>query len=438
MIFQQFTFRPSEIIKEQYEIRAKIGEGSEGEVYLVWDKGAKRVLALKVILFDDKEKEFIYDKQVQMMTVFGGNYFPMLVNNFIEGNKGCIIMEYVEGEELKSLIDRKGGLDVKEVLEIVRGIGKALKQLHGASESIVFGDLKAENIIIQKDNKIKIVDFGGAIYSGEKTDGKCVGTFGYAPKEQWKKGETAQKWWDIYALNKLLHYMLTGNDPSMPPYTTPSILEFDMTHPKTLDNIIRKYTDEKECKKTEVEDYVGIVSNYRNTEHWYFLKKMAFKSVEYGLFLVAVIMFYGNVWGRNLHEIYNNRESILFSMLLFLIVILYRKFFIGKGYYYHYRREKNIWKSAKKGILLLGLVFLMTGLNSNAKGENLLPVIFYNDARESVCIGENAVLKVEKNLVLEVPLEGVICGEIYELEISCRQPEQNSDLRRTILFQKKP
>lgn len=423
---------------EQYEKRECIGEGSEGKVYLVWDNSIDRMLALKIIRFDTEEIRMCYDRQVTMLKKFGGRYFPMLINAFVEKDIGYILMEYIEGENLKELLDGTNGIQPREAFAILQEISQALQILHRTNEAVVFGDLKAENVMVKGNGEVKLIDFGGAIWAGKKRDGKCIGTYGYAPNEQWRASTPARTWWDIYALNKLFHYMLTGNNPAVPPYTTPSILEFNRTLPKSWNYTLIKFYKEEKCQKTDVREYMKQLSVYKRTEIKYLIMEWIVKGIEYSLLAMAIGLFYLLVWGKSGREIIQSREGLYGSLILLMITFCYRKICIDKIFsnHYRYRREKNIWKSAKKGICIFLLMLLCAGQNIQAgEGQNeMLPVLFYNDSGETVCIREDAILKTEKNVRIELPIEVYEEGKVVELEVSCRYQDTQEGKKRKILF----
>lgn len=420
----------------QYEMIKCIGEGSEGKVYLVWDKNIDRFLAIKEIDFDSDYKRYCYERQVQMLKRFGGQYVPMLIQAFIEENVGYIITEYVEGETLKELIERTNGLQVQEAFDILQKIARTLELFHYGEIPVVHGDIKAENVIIGKDNELKLIDLGGSANAGEKRTINCNGTYGYAPTEQRELHIPAKTWWDIYALNKLFHYMLTGNNPSVPPYTTPAILDFNITLPKSWNDSILKYCDESVCSKTDIREYMEQMKAYKSREMKYILSEFIIKSVWAILCASGTVVVYINIWGKTVNEIIDNFEKIYLGFILFIIAFIFRKVCIEKIFKnrQRYRRERNIWKSAKKGIYIFLLFIMINGLNSQAKNneERTLPIILYNDERQTICLKEDSLLKASKNILLEIPIEKYVQGEVITLEISCEWQDKKE--KRKILF----
>ncbi len=426
---------------EQYERIKCIGEGTEGRVYLIWDKTIDRLLALKEITFDSDYKRYCYERQVKMLKRFGGQYVPMLIQAYIEENTGYILTEYIEGETLKELIDRTNGLQVDQAYGILQKISSVLEVFHYAESPVVYGDLKAENIIIGKEHELKLIDLGGSVNAGERREINCNGTYGYAPGEQRKIHALAQTWWDIYALNKLFHYMLTGNNPSVPPYTTPAITDFNITLPKVWNINIMKFCDESICRKTDIREYMEQMKWYKRREMRYVLEEFFVKSVWVILGVIGMSMVYINIWNKNMNEIINNSNNLCRGFAVLFMAFLIRKVCIERIFTNRkrYRREKNIWKSAKKGIYVFFLVILIGGLNSQAKNseEKILPIVLYNDEREKICLKEDSVLKAGENILLEIPIEKYVQDEIITLEISC-ECQDKKEKRKILFLREKP
>ncbi|MBL8028157.1 MAG: serine/threonine protein kinase [Fibrobacteres bacterium] len=201
-------------------IESFLGMGGAGAVYLARHKelGVKR--AIKVLrrdmLLDVKTKERFL-KEARLAASLSHPNIVQVHHAGEENGRLFIEMEYVEGSSLRSLIEERQKLPLKEALLIAEQCAEALKYIHSHGSGIVHRDVKPENILIRNDGQVKLADFGIARYeglSGETVTGTIVGTCGYMPLEQ-IDGEELDGRTDLYSLTVVLYEMVTG----LPPYT---------------------------------------------------------------------------------------------------------------------------------------------------------------------------------------------------------------------------
>ena len=152
----------------------------------------------------------------------------MIHRHFTESNRYYLVMDFVEGEDLQTLIERQRGpgLPEAQVLDWAVQLCDILSYLHNQHPPIIFRDLKPANIMLTPSGRVKLVDFGIArLFQATKgTDTVRMGTIGYAAPEQFGgRGQTDARS-DIYALGATLYHLLTGRDPSgEPPFQFPPV-----------------------------------------------------------------------------------------------------------------------------------------------------------------------------------------------------------------------
>lgn len=181
-----------------------MGKGATAEVYLGWDKLLSRFVAIKV----SANQELLL-REAKYQAMLYGKYFPVLFDCMQVGRQTYLIMEYVEGENLLQRRSRIGRYTEKEVCSIGMQVAEAMKALHKGKIPFVYGDIKPENIIMQKDGRIKVVDFGALVPLGEGKGSLSKlrgGTPQYAAPEQWSQMPDIRN--DIYGLGMLLREML--------------------------------------------------------------------------------------------------------------------------------------------------------------------------------------------------------------------------------------
>lgn len=213
-----------------YRLTDRIGSGGMGEVYKAYNESLGRYAAVKVLFQEAFADRFKNEAYIQS-SVNHPN-IAMLYEYAASGNKHCIVMEYVEGENLDTLLHRKGKLSSDETENIVRQIVSALAYLH--KKDIMHRDIKPQNFKVQADGTVKMLDFGIAKhkYSPKLTQvGFVVGTMEYLAPEQFQQQASIKS--DIWALAVMTYELLTGYMP------------FESPNPVTLQSKIRKgdFTD---------------------------------------------------------------------------------------------------------------------------------------------------------------------------------------------------
>ncbi len=204
------------ILAERYELIEKIAEGGMARVYRGRDLLLKRTVAVK-ILKDQMTGDagFIrrFEREAQSAAALS---HPHIVNIYDVGEQEGIyfmVMEYVDGKNLKEYIREKGSLPAHEAVRIARQIAEALEQAHKAG--VVHRDIKPQNILFSREGKIKVTDFGIAIAGDGATvtvGDAIVGSVQYIAPEQ-ARGGLAGKQSDLYSLGIVLYEMVTGNVP---------------------------------------------------------------------------------------------------------------------------------------------------------------------------------------------------------------------------------
>lgn len=243
-------------INDRYQIIKSIGEGGMANVYLAYDTILDRNVAVKVLRGDlATDEKFVRRFQREALSASSLSH-PNIVEVYDVGEDNgqyYIVMEYIEGCQLKQLLKKRGRLTLSEVIDIMLQITDGLSVAHDAY--IIHRDIKPQNIMILDSGLVKITDFGIAMAMNStqltKTN-SVMGSVHYLPPEQANgKGSTLQS--DIYSMGILMYELLTGELP----YKGDNAVEIALKHlkekipsvreklpeiPQSVENIIIKAT----------------------------------------------------------------------------------------------------------------------------------------------------------------------------------------------------
>lgn len=218
-------------INDRYQIIKSIGEGGMANVYLAYDTILDRDVAVKVLRGDlANDEKFVRRFQREALNASSLSH-PNIVEVYDVGDDNgqyFIVMEYIEGKNLKDLLKKRGKLTVSEVVDIMSQIADGLSVAHDSY--IIHRDIKPQNIMILENGLVKITDFGiaMAMNATQLTQTNSVmGSVHYLPPEQASgKGSTLKS--DIYSMGILMYELLTGTLP----YRGDNAVEIALKHLK--------------------------------------------------------------------------------------------------------------------------------------------------------------------------------------------------------------
>ena len=218
-------------INDRYQIIKSIGEGGMANVYLAYDTILDRDVAVKILRGDlSNDEKFVRRFQREALNASSLSH-PNIVEVYDVGEDNgqyFIVMEYIEGKNLKDLLKKRGKLTVSEVVDIMSQISDGLSIAHDSY--IIHRDIKPQNIMILENGMVKITDFGiaMAMNATQLTQTNSVmGSVHYLPPEQASgKGSTLKS--DIYSMGILMYELLTGSLP----YRGENAVEIALKHLK--------------------------------------------------------------------------------------------------------------------------------------------------------------------------------------------------------------
>lgn len=254
-----------------YAVESLVGRGGMGAVYRARQLRLDRVVAIKVMRHDHRAGlEFIERFRREALTLASLNH-PNIVSVIDSGEAGpellYLVMEFVDGADLLQVI-RSGGMTQERALEIIPQICDALQFAH--DHGVVHRDIKPSNLLITREGRVKIADFGLAKPFDHDTGpqtrtGVGLGTPEYAAPEQFQPGAAVDHRADIYALGVMMYQMLTGQLPRgawAPPSKTASV---DTRWDAIVNQALQAKPDDRYRTATEVKSDVTAIARTPST-----------------------------------------------------------------------------------------------------------------------------------------------------------------------------
>ena len=245
--------RVGTVLGGKYEILKKIGQGGMSIVYVAMDTRLNKQWAVKEIKQNPKQDTRTLLKGLQMeaniLKMVDHPVLPRIVDIINYNGTVFVVMDYIEGRPLSEVLKLEGAQPQEKVIEWAKDLCSALDYLHSMNPPIIYRDMKPSNIMLKPDGKVKLIDFGTAKEFDVESlaDTTALGTRGYAAPEQFgdARGRGIHKTdarTDIYSLGATLYHILTGKNPSEPPYVIKPIRDWNPALSSGLEKIINKCT----------------------------------------------------------------------------------------------------------------------------------------------------------------------------------------------------
>ena len=244
-----------ELIDGRYKILRKLGEGGMSVVYLAVNEKVNKHWAIKEVKKEGVENfETVHQRLLTEADILKRLHHPNLpdIVDIIENEETfLLVMDYIEGRQLESIVQEYGPQNEETVVNWGKQLCDVLSYLHSQNPPIIYRDMKPANVMVQKDGKVVLIDFGTAreFKESQAEDTLCLGTCGYAAPEQYEGQGQSDIRTDIYCLGVTLYYLLTGHNPICKPYEIYPIRYWNTNLSSGLEMIILKCTRKNPSKR---------------------------------------------------------------------------------------------------------------------------------------------------------------------------------------------
>lgn len=202
-------------LRDRYRIEKQLGKGGMGAVYLALDTVLQTKVAVKINQNPREEGREQFLQEARLLAALRHPNLPRVIDYFVIEDSQYLVMDFIPGDDLGTIVKRDGKQDVDKVISWARQLGKALNYLHTQEPPVIHRDIKPGNIKITPRGEVILVDFGIA-KSAEATQETSTGarglTPGYSPPEQYGSGRTGH-YSDQFGLAATLYNVLTNEKP---------------------------------------------------------------------------------------------------------------------------------------------------------------------------------------------------------------------------------
>ncbi len=206
-----------EVLSDRYEVEELVGTGGMSSVFRAHDRLLDRKVALKVLhnqYSEDEEYVERFRREARAVAALSHPNIVTVIDRGEHDGRQFIVFEYIDGENLKTLIQRRGPAPVVTALELAMQVARGLSFAH--QQGLIHRDVKPQNVLLNGDGQAKVTDFGIArsldVQQGMTQTGTVLGTSDYIAPEQ-AQGQRVDEHTDVYSLGVVLYEMLTNEVP---------------------------------------------------------------------------------------------------------------------------------------------------------------------------------------------------------------------------------
>lgn len=236
------------LVDGKYRILRVVGKGGMSVVYQAVNEKANKIWAIKEVRKDGVQNFEVVKQnlivETELLKRFNHPNLPSIIDVIDGEGSFIIVMDYIEGNSLSKALETSGAQKQEDVIEWSKQLCDVLGYLHSRKPPIIYRDMKPANVMLKPDGNISLIDFGTAreFKSSSVEDTTCLGTQGYAAPEQYGGHGQTDARTDIYCLGATMYHLVTGHNPSTPPYEMYPIRQWNPMLSSGLEEIIIKCT----------------------------------------------------------------------------------------------------------------------------------------------------------------------------------------------------
>ena len=236
------------LVDGKYRILRVVGKGGMSVVYQAVNEKANKIWAIKEVRKDGVQNYEVVKQnlivETELLKRFNHPNLPSIIDVIDGDGSVLIVMDYIEGNSLNQALETSGAQSQDDVIEWSKQLCDVLGYLHSRKPPIIYRDMKPANVMLKPDGNVSLIDFGTAreFKSSSVEDTTCLGTQGYAAPEQYGGHGQTDARTDIYCLGATMYHLVTGHNPSTPPYEMYPIRQWNPMLSSGLEEIILKCT----------------------------------------------------------------------------------------------------------------------------------------------------------------------------------------------------
>lgn len=281
------------IVDGKYKILNVVGKGGMSVVYLAMNERANKQWAIKEVRKDGLQNFEVVKQnlivETELLKRFNHPHLPSIIDVIDTDGTFLIVMDYIEGIPLSKALEETGAQSQEDVIEWAKQLCDVLGYLHSRKPPIIYRDMKPSNVMLKPDGNVMLIDFGTAreFKSNSVADTTCLGTQGYAAPEQFGgQGQTDART-DIYCLGATMYHLVTGHNPSTPPYEMYPIRQWNPMLSSGLEEIILKCTQRNPNDRYQsCAELLYALDHYTDLD----IENRKLQSFKWKVFLTSIIM----------------------------------------------------------------------------------------------------------------------------------------------------
>ena len=303
-----------DLVDGKYKILNKIGQGGMSVVWLAMNERANKQWAIKEVRKDGVDNYEVVKQslvaEVEYLKRLNHPNLPSIIDIIESDDSLLIVMDYIEGVSLSQILREQGAQSQDQVANWAKQLCAVLGYLHSRKPPIIYRDLKPANIMLEPDGTVKIIDFGTAreFKEGRADDTVPLGTQGYAAPEQYGNHQTDART-DVYNLGATMYHLVSGHNPSEPPYVMYPIRQWNSELSSGLEAIIIKCTNrDPEDRYQNMAELLFDLERFHQLDYEY----IKGQNRKWKLFIsaaVATLVFIGGAIGFGVAESVTRQNS---------------------------------------------------------------------------------------------------------------------------------